>query len=39
MAIKSKEAKYLAEREEEEKIVKYNIEKAQKEAEYLAEQK
>lgn len=38
-AIKSKEAKIIAEREEIEKIIKYNLEKDQKEAEYQAEQK
>ena len=34
-----KEKVKLIEKEEEEKIVKYNMEKARKEAEYVAEQK
>ena len=38
-AIGSKQKKIQLEREEEEKIVAYNIDKAQKEAEYVAEQK
>jgi len=38
-AIKGKESKIIQEREEIEKIIKYNQEKEQKEAEYLAEQK
>jgi len=38
-AITSKQSKIIAEKEEEEKIVRYNIDKAQKEAEYLGEQK
>jgi hypothetical protein len=38
-AIGSKQKKIQQEKEEEEKIVQYNVEKAQKEAEYQAEQK
>lgn len=38
-AIEKKQVRYQRERDEEEKIIKFNIEKAQKEAEYVAEQK
>lgn len=38
-AVIVKQKRIQEEKEEEEKIVKYNLEKAQKEAEYLAEQK
>lgn len=34
-----KQKRIIQEKEEEEVIVKYNLEKAQKEAEYIAEQK
>ena len=38
-ATEKKQVRYQRERDEDEKIVKYNLEKAEKEAEYLAEQK
>ena len=38
-SIVSKQVKYQKERDEEEKIHQYNIEKAQKDAEYLADQR
>lgn len=38
-AVEKKQLRYQRERDEEENIIKFNIEKARKEAEYLAEQK